>query len=209
MRKSLVLTSIFAMVLLALLASCGPEQPPASEPKVEAPAPAAIEIPEELKEQLKSSVKMLAGTLKGHLVAELDAKGPLEAFSVCATKAQELTAAASDERVFIHRVSLKVRNPADLPSDFERVQLERFEALHAEDKLPEGEFLTAQDDGRSAVYFFKPLLIDKPCLLCHGERDAIDPALLAKIETTYPGDEATGYKEGDLRGAFVARAYLE
>lgn len=39
-----------------------------------------------------------------------------------------------------------------------------------------------------------------PCLMCHGEH--IEPAVHARIGGRYPGDEATGYKEGDLRGAF-------
>jgi hypothetical protein len=39
------------------------------------------------------------------------------------------------------------------------------------------------------------------CLACHGE--TIDPAVAGKIAELYPEDKATGFREGDLRGAFV------
>lgn len=42
-----------------------------------------------------------------------------------------------------------------------------------------------------------------PCLICHGQN--IDPALHTKIKGRCPGDQTTGFKEGDLRGAFSVR----
>ncbi len=39
------------------------------------------------------------------------------------------------------------------------------------------------------------------CLNCHGQ--ALAPAVQDKIDALYPDDTATGYSEGDLRGAFV------
>ena len=51
-------------------------------------------------------------------------------------------------------------------------------------------------------------VLEKPtvgevCLKCHGEN--IDPAVKAKLGELYPNDKATGYKLGDLRGAFTVR----
>jgi hypothetical protein len=40
-----------------------------------------------------------------------------------------------------------------------------------------------------------------PCLICHGEK--IDPAVDARLKTLYPQDQATGHKQGDVRGAFT------
>jgi len=37
--------------------------------------------------------------------------------------------------------------------------------------------------------------------ICHGEKT--DPAVGAKLKTLYPQDQATGYKQGDVRGAFT------
>jgi hypothetical protein len=46
----------------------------------------------------------------------------------------------------------------------------------------------------------------KICLTCHGTN--LDPALAAEIDSLYPGDKATGYSEGDLRGAFWVTSKL-
>jgi hypothetical protein len=40
------------------------------------------------------------------------------------------------------------------------------------------------------------------CLTCHGTE--VKPEVLTKIKELYPNDKATGYQEGDIRGAFVA-----
>jgi hypothetical protein len=45
------------------------------------------------------------------------------------------------------------------------------------------------------------------CLACHGE--TIAPPIAAKINELYPQDQATGFREGDLRGAFVVTKTLE
>jgi hypothetical protein len=39
------------------------------------------------------------------------------------------------------------------------------------------------------------------CLGCHGKN--IAPEVQAKLDELYPEDQATGFSEGDLRGAFV------
>ena len=41
-----------------------------------------------------------------------------------------------------------------------------------------------------------------PCLRCHGPAEGIAPEIRAAIEKNYPHDKATGYKRGDIRGAF-------
>ena len=45
------------------------------------------------------------------------------------------------------------------------------------------------------------------CVTCHGE--TIAPSIAAKIDELYPADKATGFREGDLRGAFVVTKTLE
>ena len=39
------------------------------------------------------------------------------------------------------------------------------------------------------------------CLQCHGQ--SIAPDVREKLSGLYPEDKATGYREGDIRGAFV------
>lgn len=47
----------------------------------------------------------------------------------------------------------------------------------------------------------------QPCLACHGR--AIEPELAALIDQRYPDDQARGFGEGELRGAFTLRRSLE
>ena len=44
---------------------------------------------------------------------------------------------------------------------------------------------------------------DAPCLACHGSK--IAPEVSDKLKALYPKDQATGYKTGDIRGAFSIR----
>ena len=45
------------------------------------------------------------------------------------------------------------------------------------------------------------------CLQCHGT--AIAPKLAEKLSELYPEDKATGYSEGEIRGAFVVTRQLD
>ena len=59
-----------------------------------------------------------------------------------------------------------------------------------------------REDGSWAWY--APISIGNPlCLTCHGEADALPPAIRDRLAESYPDDRAVGYAEGDLRGAFV------
>lgn len=42
------------------------------------------------------------------------------------------------------------------------------------------------------------------CVKCHGE--SIEAEVEAKLKELYPNDQARGFKEGDLRGAFTLAA---
>ena len=56
----------------------------------------------------------------------------------------------------------------------------------------------------STTTFFAPIVLNNElCLKCHGEpgRD-IAPENAAVIQRLYPQDEATGFKLGQLRGAW-------
>ena len=45
------------------------------------------------------------------------------------------------------------------------------------------------------------------CLACHGENLA--QGVQETITTLYPNDKATGFKSGDIRGAFVVTKVLD
>ena len=47
----------------------------------------------------------------------------------------------------------------------------------------------------------------EPCLTCHGS--SLQPELKAEILRLYPNDQATGFKPGELRGAFTVTQKLK
>jgi hypothetical protein len=104
----------------------------------------------------------------------------------------------------LSRVSLKNRNPANMPNSWQTTVLEDFEQQRAAGKdvtaLTWSETVSTAD-GRE-FRFMKAIPTGKICLQCHGEKLA--PEVSAVVSQLYPQDRATGFSEGDIRGAFVA-----
>jgi hypothetical protein len=140
-------------------------------------------------------------TLQGELQAAMKQGGPMAAVSVCHERAPEIAAQLSEETGFtLRRTSLKPR--ATAPADWERAVLEEFEDRRAAGESPqtiEWHEVT-RVDGEQRLRYMKAIGTGGVCLTCHGSD--IDPALKAKIDKLYPEDQATGFAEGDIRGAF-------
>jgi hypothetical protein len=64
-----------------------------------------------------------------------------------------------------------------------------------------------QHNGNKVFRYMKAIPTDDVCLMCHGEQ--IQENLSAELQRLYPNDQATGYKKGDIRGAFTAIKILE
>jgi hypothetical protein len=110
----------------------------------------------------------------------------------------------------VGRTALKVRNPANAPDAFETRVLEDFVAKIAAGgdpaKLEHAETVT--ENGQKLFRYMKAIpTAAVPCLTCHGSDLA--PDLKAEIDKLYPSDQATGFKAGDLRGAFTVTEELE
>lgn len=164
--------------------------------------------PPQALERARQAGQALAGELMGRLAAELQAGGPARAVRVCSEVAQEIAAAHSTGGLTVRRVSLKVRNPADRPDDYERRQLERLEALHRQGELPGEVVEVVRQEGRPVLRYLKPIRIMPLCLQCHGDPADFDPAVRRLLEERYPEDEAVGYQAGDLRGAVSVQVEL-
>ena len=54
----------------------------------------------------------------------------------------------------------------------------------------------------------KPILVQAPCLNCHGSREQIVPEVLQIIDKRYQNDKAVNYQIGDLRGAVSIQKVL-
>ena len=158
-----------------------------------------------LAEEAKAAVQALRGTLKGELQQAMKSGGPVNALSVCNTKAPEIAAAVSAEKnLQVSRVSLKNRNPDMGKANAWQVRvLEDFENRKAGGETPMTLAYSeiVDNNGQQEFRFMKAIPTDKLCLTCHGA--SISPAIQTKLNELYPQDKATGYKEGDLRGAFV------
>ncbi len=197
MQNTLIATA--AAALLAAGAVLAEQSPvPASSPT---PAPQA---PNPQVAEAKGLIKSFAETLTGELEAALEAGGPAKAIGVCKERAPAIAAdLAAKSGWEVGRTSLKTRNRAlNTPDDWERAVLNRFDARHAAgepaDTLAFGEVMDV--NGTRTFRFMKAIPTGDLCLACHGTQ--IAPETVAALDQAYPGDQARGYKVGDVRGAF-------
>jgi len=149
-------------------------------------------------------VKQFMGKLKGELMTAMKAGGPINALQVCNTKAVVITQNVSNEhKMDIGRTSLKLRNPINTADSWESKILNDFEKRKAagEAVKPMEYAEVVDNNGTKQFRYMKAIPVAKPCLNCHGEN--VKPGVLSKISELYPTDKATGYKLGDIRGAFT------
>ena len=102
----------------------------------------------------------------------------------------------------VARTSLKVRNPLNTADEWEKQVLQRFEDNKAKgisiQKLELTEII--KQDEHTIFRYMKAIPVSPVCLGCHGEN--ISSAVQEKLKNLYPQDNATGFKVGDIRGAF-------
>jgi hypothetical protein len=217
---------VLTLAIGLLLSACDSQTPPGASPDASDTKPAkqpaeptaakpTFEVldepaPDDAVKQARKATTELMSTLMQRLTKELMAGGPPAAVKVCAEVAQELAQEQNTDDLHIRRVSLKVRNPADMPDDYERAKLAWMAEQHAAGKLKsEHAEVIRTADGAKQVRYMMPIRIMSMCLQCHGPEDQIDPAVKAVLAEKYPSDAATGYATGDLRGAFSVKVAVE
>ncbi|WP_304546252.1 Tll0287-like domain-containing protein [Sulfurimonas microaerophilic] len=151
----------------------------------------------------ETSTKLLLQTLGNNMKMHMKHGGAMEALDFCTQEAQNLTGDVNKklpEGVSVRRITLKTRNPMNMPTDDEAKVLEDLQKKQNSDKaLPKH---IIKQVGKDTYKFYKPLVITNPvCLKCHG--DIQDDKLKTEISNRYPEDKAIHYKMGDLRGAIV------
>lgn len=142
--------------------------------------------------------------LKSILKKNMKSGGPLKAITVCADTASDLTKMFADAMgLDVRRVSLKNRNPKNIPDEVETKILLNYEKLLSEGKLDEKTetFEEYVINGEKVLRYMKPLIIDAPCLNCHGNENQISQEVANIIKENYPDDKALNFAIGDLRGA--------
>ena len=178
MNKTTAALGLLSLSVLAL-AACGKSQ------VSNVPIPA---------DQAAVLIGKLAVSLKGELISAIAAEGPASAIDVCAKSAPEMSAALSSGEFSIRRVGTRVRNDKNAPTPAELTILE---GLTMDAPTFQGEV-----DGHPV--FMKALFIPgKLCITCHGTPEQIPAEVKTVLAELYPGDKATGYAIGDLRGALI------
>ncbi len=154
-------------------------------------------------ERAQQAAAELGSRLKSRLVETLAAEGPVAAIRVCSDEAPQIARQVSAQTGrTVSRTSLRVRNPDNTPDARERAVLELWQK-RVEDGTPPAALEAFVSDAGDDFLWMKPIVVAAPCLMCHGR--SIPDNVAAAIADRYPQDRATGYAEGDLRGAFVVR----
>ncbi len=165
---------------------------------------------EQFTQEGKAAIKEFAGTLKGALVSAMKSGGPIEAINVCNEVAPTISAVLSKKYGFeIARTSLKVRNPNNAADNWEKEILYQFEASKQQGEEIKTLFVseaTTQNE-TSELRMMKAIPTGAICLTCHGTN--IEPTIQTKLDELYPEDQATGFKLGDIRGAFTLRKVVK
>jgi hypothetical protein len=154
--------------------------------------------------QSQALVGRFAGELMTALQDAIESGGPAAAIRVCGQQAPEIAATLSRQSgAHVSRVSSRFRNPQNAPDAW---QLEALGQLR--DMMPQTPAFpdpTAlpdhfELDSRGGARYLKAIAIAPLCLTCHGETIAAEVA--DQLDEDYPFDRATGYRLGELRGAF-------
>ncbi|MCG7201522.1 DUF3365 domain-containing protein [Marinobacter pelagius] len=163
----------------------------------QSPAPTT----DELVSEARSKVKAFGGSLKQALQAAIKEGGLTNGIGVCNTVAPEIAASNSNEAWTISRTSLKVRNPDNAPTEWQKLQLLAMDKQPMKNGKPVEVWQVSEAAGQPPFQYMSAIPTQELCLGCHGK--SIDPGVKAKLAELYPNDQATGFSAGDLRGAFV------
>jgi hypothetical protein len=141
-----------------------------------------------------SLIGSLTSTLIGELTATIEEQGPAQAIDICAKRAPVVGGELSAGEYSVRRVGSRLRNAENAPTEAERGIMASL--------TPEAPIYDGEIDGRPV--FMKGLFIPgELCLTCHGSEEQIPDEVKTALAERYPGDEATGYAIGDLRGAVI------
>lgn len=155
--------------------------------------------------EARDKLKTFAQTLKATLVSTIKTSGFEAGVQVCHKAAPEIAKQLSTDSWELSRISLKPRNIENKPVSWEQTVLLEFEKRYASgEPISDLEYISA---GPTQFTMVKAIPTDKICLACHGKK--IEPSIKVVIDERYPADLATGFSEGDIRGAFIVEKMLQ
>jgi hypothetical protein len=155
-------------------------------------------------EEAKTVLKAFSMQLKDELKAAIKEGGPLKAIDICKERAPAIATEHGEKTGGeIGRTTLKLRNAElNTPDDWEKNVLNEFAQRMAagEDIENMTHAEVVETDVGKTFRFMKAIPTGEICLACHGT--AITPEVAKALDENYPQDQARGYKQNDLRGAF-------
>lgn len=187
--RSLRLLAFLVLLSPVLLAGCSSSQGPWTE----LDASALTESEANQFAAATAARDALFNTLMERLVAALQEGGPAAAIGVCKDAAPALAKEVGGARgLTIGRTAYRLRNPRNTPPAWAvpYVGAQRAEPV------------VLRDESGGALAALFPIQLKSECLQCHGAPEDIQPDVREAIRKAYPRDNATGFKEGELRGWF-------
>lgn len=140
-----------------------------------------------------------SGTLRGALMERLAGGDAVQAVDFCHERAPQIAAqAARAHGVRLGRVGVRLRNPGNAADGWRAEVLAQFAARAAAGEAPESLRHLSRDPASGTLRVARGIRTEAACLACHG--DAVAAPIAAAIKARYPGDQATGFAEGSLRG---------
>ncbi|NJL07982.1 MAG: DUF3365 domain-containing protein [Methylacidiphilales bacterium] len=199
MRKKAVLVTLGGVIAVAAIALGVYSFSDKAADKAEREAQAAA-----LTNDAIALTKDYGTNLQGALKGAMENSGPVGAVEFCGKEAPGIAQQASNRSGWrITRTSLKPRNPKAKPDDFERQVMTDFAASLA-GGTPVAALRHAEvvyQNGERVFRYVQAIPTGELCLTCHGSD--LKPEVDAKIKELFPDDLATGFKQGELRGAFT------
>ena len=142
----------------------------------------------------RNVVAGFAAEMQTALQDAMAAGGPVAAIAVCKDVAPGIAERMSAETgATVGRTSLRLRNLANTPTEWQRDVLEDF------DNGASDEFF--ERTGNNGTRYMKAIKTGALCLNCHGT--VLAPDVRRQLDGAYPDDQARGYYLDDIRGAFL------
>lgn len=137
--------------------------------------------------------------LQAELSAAMAQGGPMAAIGVCQSAAPAIAQKLSDDSgLHLSRIAERNRNPdGTVPSELADLYTE-LKREPVKGGMPH--VINAIVNERTVSLRAIPMK-DEPCSVCHGT--AVKAEVNQAIESIYPGDKATGFNAGELRGAML------
>jgi hypothetical protein len=182
-------------LMVLMMAACGgADEAPVAPDTVDQAA---------MQQEAAGIAGQFVGALLPTLQQAMQEGGPVNGINVCSVQAPLIAQNLSDQSGWrVKRVSLKARNNTlAIPDAWETAVLQEFDQRQQSGE-PAGQMNKAElIDGEFRYMQAQPA--GPLCLSCHGTD--IAPEVSAALAQHYPMDAATGYLEGQVRGAISLR----